>query len=226
MSTPIDDLRAAVEAAAADLRDGGSAPAVTPTLERPRQAGFGDYSTNAAMLLAPALKASPREIAERLGEALQVRLGERVDHVEVAGPGFLNVFLADAWHIAAAEHVLAAGDAWGGGGATSPEHVLLEFVSANPTGPLTAASGRHAAYGDGLARLLDVPRPRGRQRVLLQRRRLAADQAREVDPGPRARRGAARGRLPGRVRHRAGGRAAERRRARPRGARGRGRPRS
>jgi len=129
--------------------------AVTPTLERPRKAGFGDYSTNAAMLLAPSLKAPPREIAERLGAALQERLGERVEKVEVAGPGFLNVFLADAWYIAAATHVLAAGDHWGSGTAAARERVLIEFVSANPTGPLTAASGRHGAYGDALARLLE-----------------------------------------------------------------------
>jgi arginyl-tRNA synthetase len=150
MGSPIDDLREAVQAVAADLGNG----AVTPTLERPKQAGFGDYSTNAAMLLAPALKASPREIAERLGAALQDRLGERVERVEVAGPGFLNVFLADAWYTAAAAHVLAAGEDWGGGTAAARERVLIEFVSANPTGPLTAASGRHAAYGDALARLL------------------------------------------------------------------------
>jgi arginyl-tRNA synthetase len=151
MGSPIDELRAAVQAVAADLGDG----AVTPTLERPKKAGFGDYSTNAAMLLAPALKASPREVAERLGAALQERLGERVERVEVAGPGFLNVFLADAWYTASAAHVLAAGDDWGGGTAAARERVNLEFVSANPTGPLTAASGRHAAYGDALARLLE-----------------------------------------------------------------------
>jgi arginyl-tRNA synthetase len=108
------------------------------------------------MLLAPALKAPPREIAERLGEALSRRLGDRVERVEVAGPGFLNVFLADAWYTAAAAHVLAAGDAWGAGTAGERERVLIEFVSANPTGPLTAASGRHAAYGDALARLLEL----------------------------------------------------------------------
>lgn len=153
MGTPIDDLRAAVADAAAELRNG--APAEF-TLERPRKAGFGDFSTNAAMLLAPALKAPPREIAERLGEALASRLGERVERVEVAGPGFLNLFLADAWYTDAAAHVLAAGDAWGSEVAEPAERVLIEFVSANPTGPLTAASGRHAAYGDGLARLLEL----------------------------------------------------------------------
>jgi arginyl-tRNA synthetase len=151
LASPVEELRSAVQAAAADLGNG----AVTPTLERPKQAGFGDYSTNAAMLLAPSLKASPREIAERLGAALQERLGDRVERVEVAGPGFLNVFLADAWYVAAAAHVLEAGDGWGGGTAVERERVNLEFVSANPTGPLTAASGRHAAYGDALGRLLE-----------------------------------------------------------------------
>jgi arginyl-tRNA synthetase len=151
MSSPVDDLRNAVQAAAAELGDGST----TPTLERPKKAGFGDYSTNAAMLLAPRLGSPPREIAERLGKVLRERLGERVDKVEVAGPGFLNVFLADAWYTAAAAHVLAAGEEWGGGTAAARERVLIEFVSANPTGPLTAASGRHAAYGDALARLLE-----------------------------------------------------------------------
>jgi arginyl-tRNA synthetase len=151
---PLDELREAVESVAAELRDGAPAPRAAPTLERPKQAGFGDYSTNAAMLLAPALKAPPREIAERLGSRLAERLGERLDRVEVAGPGFLNVFLADAWYVAAAQTVLAAGEGWGGGGAPVAERINVEFVSANPTGPLTAASGRHAAYGDALSRLL------------------------------------------------------------------------
>jgi arginyl-tRNA synthetase len=151
---PVDDLRDAVEAAAADLRNGAAPLKSRPTLERPRKAGFGDFSTNAAMLLAPALKAPPREIAERLGEKLTERLGPRLDRVEVAGPGFLNIFLADAWYTAAAAEILAAGDAYGGGQAEPRERIQVEFVSANPTGPLTAASGRHAAYGDALRRIL------------------------------------------------------------------------
>jgi arginyl-tRNA synthetase len=150
-ASPVEELRSAVQAAAAELGDG----ATTPTLERPKKAGFGDYSTNAAMLMAKALKAPPREIAERLGAVLQERLGDRVEKVEVAGPGFLNVFLADAWYVAAASHVLAAGDDWGAGTAAERERVNLEFVSANPTGPMTAASARHGAYGDSLARLLE-----------------------------------------------------------------------
>jgi arginyl-tRNA synthetase len=151
VSTPIEDLRTAVEAATAELGNGATA---TPTLERPKKAGFGDYSTNAAMLLAPKLGAPPREVAERLGESLRERLGERVEKVEVAGPGFLNVFLSDAWYTAAAAHMFDAPD-WGSGTAAEHERIVVEFVSANPTGPITAASGRHAAYGDALARLLE-----------------------------------------------------------------------
>jgi arginyl-tRNA synthetase len=154
MPTPLDELRAAVEAAAGELRDGATASGAAPTLERPKRADHGDYSTNAAMLLAPALKAPPREIAERLGEALTRRLGDRVERVEVAGPGFLNVFLADAWYAAAAAHVLAAGGEFGAGGADPAERVLVEFVSSNPTGPMHVGHGRNAAYGDALARML------------------------------------------------------------------------
>jgi arginyl-tRNA synthetase len=76
--------------------------------------------------------------------------------VEVAGPGFLNVFLSEDWFVAALEDLLAAGEAFGAGTPDQPEKVLIEFVSANPTGPLTAASGRHAAYGDALARILEL----------------------------------------------------------------------
>ena len=107
------------------------------------------------MLLAPALGAPPRQIAERLADELSGRLGARVERVEVAGPGFLNVFLAQDWFVGALEALLAAGDAFGAGSPEQPEKVVLEFVSANPTGPLTAASGRHAAFGDALARILE-----------------------------------------------------------------------
>jgi arginyl-tRNA synthetase len=153
--TPVTELRAAVEAAAGGLAD-GDGPRSRPTLERPKQAGHGDYATNAALVLAPVVGAAPREVAERLGEALRRRLGPALERVEVAGPGFLNLFLADAWYAAALDWVLAAGDDFGAGSPDRPERVNVEFVSANPTGPLTAASGRHAAYGDALARLLEL----------------------------------------------------------------------
>lgn len=153
---PIDDLRAAVEAAAGDLRDGDPAPKGRLSLERPKKAGLGDYSTNAAMLLAPSLGAPPREVAERLGTKLSERLGDSVERVEVAGPGFLNVFLADAWYVDATRGVLAAGDDWGRDEPEVKLNVNVEYVSANPTGPMTAASARHAAYGDALARMLEL----------------------------------------------------------------------
>jgi arginyl-tRNA synthetase len=154
--TPLQHLRAAVEAASAALRgDGAAAGGSAPTVERPRREGFGDYSTNAAMLLAPSVGKPPREIAELLGTELQERLGGALERYEVAGPGFLNLFLADGWYGEALEHVLAAGDRFGAGGVEAPERILVEFVSANPTGPVVAASGRHAAFGDALARILE-----------------------------------------------------------------------
>ena len=156
MATPLDDLRSALLDTAAELRADRPAPSAEPTLERPPRAEMGDYSTNAAMLLAPVLKAAPRAIAEQLGTGLDARLGDRLEKVEVAGPGFLNVFLADAWYAEAAARMLEAGDAYGAGAPARPERVNIEFVSANPTGPLTAASGRHAAFGDSLARILEL----------------------------------------------------------------------
>jgi arginyl-tRNA synthetase len=153
MADPVKDLFDAVIAAAGSL---GGAPAKAPTLERPPQADLGDYSTNAAMMLAGALKQPPREVAERLGEALGGQLGDAVERVEVAGPGFLNVFLTDGWLKGAAAAALADGDDFGRTVADSPERVNLEFVSANPTGPITVAAARHAAYGDSLARVLEL----------------------------------------------------------------------
>jgi arginyl-tRNA synthetase len=158
MSDPVGELKAAVERAATELRDGADeAGSSAPTLERPPKADFGDFSTNAAMLLAPSLGKQPREIAGKLAEQLQGSLGEDLQRVEVAGPGFLNLFLTDGWYRRAAEAVLATGDRIGTPEAPDdPEPVLIEFVSANPTGPLTAASGRHAAYGDSVGRALEL----------------------------------------------------------------------
>jgi arginyl-tRNA synthetase len=152
---PLAELADAVRAAAASVRDGGTALSEDLKLERPKREGHGDYSTNVAMLLAPVLGEAPRAIAERIGAELESRLGDRLDHAEVAGPGFLNLFLSDTWHRAVLSATLGAGERFGGGGADQPERILVEFVSANPTGPLVAASGRHAAYGDALARILE-----------------------------------------------------------------------
>jgi arginyl-tRNA synthetase len=152
---PLDELRAAVRSASAAVRRERGEPAVQPRLERPKREGQGDYATNAAMLLAPVLDAPPRVIAERVGAELKELLGDRLARAEVAGPGFLNLVLSDGWHRDALRAIVAAGDRFGAGGADPAERVLIEFVSANPTGPLVAASGRHAAYGDALARILE-----------------------------------------------------------------------
>jgi arginyl-tRNA synthetase len=128
---------------------------VEPKLERPKRSGQGDYATNAALLLAPALGESPPAIAASLAEELKRKLGDQLARAEVAGPGFLNLFLSDAWHRRVLDAVLKAGDELGAGQIVSPQRILIEFVSANPTGPLVAASGRHAAYGDALARMLE-----------------------------------------------------------------------
>jgi arginyl-tRNA synthetase len=154
-SEPLAELRSELAAAAATLREGGVALDAAPRLERPPRAELGDYSSNIAMLLAPVLRASPRDVAERLGGALADRMGRSLSRVEAAGPGFLNLFLSDAWCLDALGRVLAAGHGWGRA-APGAGRVLVEFVSANPTGPVTVASGRHAAYGDTLARILDA----------------------------------------------------------------------
>jgi arginyl-tRNA synthetase len=152
----IAELRVAVEAAARALRDGEpTEPA--PTLDRPPKADLGDYSSNAAMLLAGPLGDNPRAVAERLRGELEGSLGGEagsLDRVEVAGPGFVNLFLADAWYRRALAGLLAAGEELGPAPTASPEKILVEFVSANPTGPLHVGGGRGAAYGDAVARLL------------------------------------------------------------------------
>ena len=154
-SDPVSELRGAAGQAADELR-GNGAGGELPGLERPPRADFGDYSTNAAMLLAPALGEPPRAIAERLGDVLGERLGGAVERVEIAGPGFLNLFMADAWYLGALAGLLQAGERYGEGRPELSERINVEFVSANPTGPLTVASGRHAAYGDSLCRILTL----------------------------------------------------------------------
>ncbi len=157
MSDPVAGLRTALGAAATALRGSGSETDLGSgiKLERPKRAAQGDYATNAAMLLAPVLGAPPRDIAAQLGGQLERELGPALSRYEVAGPGFLNLVMSDDWHRAALRQLLDAGDRFGAGGAPSPERILLEFVSANPTGPIVAASGRHAAYGDSLGRILE-----------------------------------------------------------------------
>jgi len=120
--------------------------------EVPRQAEHGDYATNVAMTLARAAKRPPRQIADALAKNFPAM--PEVARVEVAGPGFLNVFLAPAWTAGALHEVLDAGAAYGRGSGHAGQRWRLEFVSANPTGPLVIVNARAAAVGDALARLL------------------------------------------------------------------------
>ncbi|HEU4706832.1 MAG TPA: arginine--tRNA ligase [Solirubrobacterales bacterium] len=153
----IATLRGAVEAAAGAMH-GTADGDPRPTLERPPKPELGDYSSNAAMLLARRLSDNPRTVAERLREQLEADAGlaPHLERIEVAGPGFVNFFLADAWYLQALRDLSEAGERLGPAPAEAPEKVLVEFVSANPTGPIHVGTGRHAAYGDSLVRLLDA----------------------------------------------------------------------
>jgi arginyl-tRNA synthetase len=151
----IAELRAAVQRAARALRD-GEPTGPEPTLDRPPKPELGDYSSNAAMLLAAPLGEAPREVATRLGAELERELGAEhyLDRVEVAGPGFVNLFLADEWYRQAMAQLAAADQGLELAPVSTPQRILVEYVSANPTGPLHVGGGRHAAYGDALVRLL------------------------------------------------------------------------
>ena len=120
--------------------------------EVPRQAEHGDYATNTAMALARAAKRAPRQIAEAI--VANFPSMPEVARLEIAGPGFINVFLAADWCTSALHEILAAGDAYGRGDAEAGQRIRLEFVSANPTGSLVIVNARAAAVGDSLARLL------------------------------------------------------------------------
>ena len=120
--------------------------------EVPRQAEHGDYATNFPMVLARIAKRAPRQIADLVAKHFPPM--PEVERVEVAGPGFLNVFLTPAWCASALSEILAAGAAYGRGESQAGRRIRLEFVSANPTGPLVIVNARAAAVGDALARLL------------------------------------------------------------------------
>ncbi|MCD6732404.1 MAG: arginine--tRNA ligase [Burkholderiaceae bacterium] len=150
---------AAAERLAAEAGVQAALPAVE--LERPRQAGHGDLACNLAMQLARPLKANPRQIAERLKAAVEeldreAATGPLLDSLEVAGPGFINLRLRADAKRAVIGRVLRDGAAFGRGERGSGRRVMVEFVSANPTGPLHVGHGRQGALGDALAALLEA----------------------------------------------------------------------
>ncbi len=141
----------AVEHLAAGLSEAVGAEVA---LERPADAAHGDYATNVALRLAPVRKRAPRDLAEELAGAAAAL--PEVERAEVAGPGFVNLFLGPAWFGHALGEILDAGPAYGAGFAPGRERVQIEMVSANPTGPITVASARNGAIGDSIARLLEL----------------------------------------------------------------------
>jgi arginyl-tRNA synthetase len=152
-----DQLRDLVLDAIAALRTDGTVPAdAAPAfvIERTRSREHGDFATNAALLLAKAAGRRPRDLAAALVAALPARA--EIARVEIAGPGFINFFLSPAAYHREVRSALELGDAYGrsqtGGGRTAG----VEFVSANPTGPLHVGHGRNAAIGDCIARVLDA----------------------------------------------------------------------
>ncbi len=136
----------AVARLAARLSDLTGAPVA---LERPSDPAHGDYATNVALQTAPQHRRPPRELAAELAE----RAGrlEEVERAEVAGPGFLNIWVTPAW---LAEVLGEIGPDYGAGTPRPPQKIQVELISANPAGPLTVGSARNGAYGDSVARLL------------------------------------------------------------------------
>ena len=144
-----ETIRAALVQAASRL----GASAVDVTLERPRDPTHGDLATNLALTLAKTLGQKPRAIAERLIANLELPSGV-VRKTEIAGPGFINFFLAEAQVIGVLPSIIAGGASYGTSDAGGGKKINVEFVSANPTGPLHVGHGRGAALGDGIAALL------------------------------------------------------------------------
>ena len=141
-------LLAALADSLQEIAPGSTTPAA---FESPKQAAHGDFACTAAMQLAKPLKANPRELATRLIAALEAKpaFQQWVQSLEIAGPGFINIRLKPAAKQAVVAEVLTAGEKFGHRPATG-KHVMIEFVSANPTGPLHVGHARQAALGDSL----------------------------------------------------------------------------
>jgi arginyl-tRNA synthetase len=142
----LQELAAPLEAAVAAV--GGDGEPLR--LDRPADVAHGDYASAVALSLAKPLKSPPRQIAERIVEGID---SPWISAAEIAGPGFINLRLQPRWYAHVVERVLADGDRYGAGATAAPRTIQVEYVSANPVGPLTVGSARNAAYGDSLARL-------------------------------------------------------------------------
>lgn len=151
MTTQEDELRAELKRAARVI---GAPDDFEPAIERPREAAFGDWATNAAMVLARPLRKKPRDIAQALLREIDNRRAG-LSAAEIAGPGFINFRVATETLAKGLSAVVAEGESYGVCAAGSGRPVNVEFVSANPTGPLHVGHGRQAALGDAIASLLE-----------------------------------------------------------------------
>jgi arginyl-tRNA synthetase len=147
-----DVLRTALSQALASA--GLPEPAGGIELDPPKRREQGDFSTNVALQLRPVVGGNPLDLAQRIADALTALSVPHVAKVEVAGPGFVNLFLAPTWLHDVLRAVVAAGDRFGRSDVLAGRRINLEFVSANPTGPLHAGGGRWVAVGDAIANLL------------------------------------------------------------------------
>lgn len=147
-----DYLKEKIEQALSKLTDTSDLPPVI--IEKPRQPEHGDAAVSIAMQLARVLKKNPRAIAEDLVNVLDLDT-EKITSTEIAGPGFINFRYADNWLFNQLKEIREKGDQFGATTSNAGQKVLVEFVSANPTGPLTVGHGRNAVLGDTLARLYE-----------------------------------------------------------------------
>jgi arginyl-tRNA synthetase len=145
-------FRAAIDLAAADLGWPGEAKAVAVAVERPADPGHGDFATSVALRLAKSLRKPPMAIAEAIRDRFPP--SEMVASVEAAKPGFVNVRLADAWVLRQVDAIAEAGEGYGRSRRLEGRYVQVEFISANPTGPMTIANARGGPIGDVIAALL------------------------------------------------------------------------
>ena len=149
------ELRDLLAVAVSALADDGVIPVASEVdiqLERTRQPEHGDFACNVAMVLAKAARMKPRDLAAQLQARLPA--SELIDKTEIAGPGFINIFLAREAYYHLITTVRQAGAAYGRSDVGGGRPIMVEFVSANPTGPLHVGHGRGAAYGDALVRVL------------------------------------------------------------------------
>jgi arginyl-tRNA synthetase len=150
--TAAEQIRAELIRAAREM---GAPADVEPVLERPRESSHGDWATNLAMVLAKPLRSKPRDIAERLRGALNLGAAG-VARIDIAGPGFMNFWIDAGRTASGLRDVVRANEAYGYNSSGAGRVVNVEFVSANPTGPLHVGHGRQAALGDAIATLLEV----------------------------------------------------------------------